>query len=75
MIILEAPELGGPMSLLLHHPPEGVLNSSFLMVPEPCESLGKGASEGLPVDVLQRPQVLNLFRQVGEHVEGTEVKL
>ena len=41
MIILEAPELGGQMSLQLHHPPK------------PGEPLGKGANEGLPVDVLQ----------------------
>ena len=53
MIILEAPELGGRMSLQLHHPPEGVHYSSFLMVPEPGEPLGKGANGGLPVDVLQ----------------------
>ena len=64
MIILEAPGLGGQMSLLLHHPPEGVHHSYFLMVPEPGEPLGKGASGGLPVDVLQMPQVVNLFRQV-----------
>ena len=75
MIILEAPELGGRMSLQLHHPHEGVHYSSFLMVPEPGEPLGKGASGGLPVDVLHRPQVVNLFRQVGEQLEGTQVKL
>ena len=63
MIILEAPKLGGPMSLQLHHPPK------------PGELLGKGASGGLPVDVLHRPQVVNLFRQVEEQVEGTQVKL
>ena len=63
MIILEAPELGGPMSLQLQHPPK------------PGEPLGKGASGGLPVDVLHRPQVVNLFRQVEEQVEGTQVKL
>ena len=66
-----ASELGGQISLQLHHPPEGVHHNSFLMVPEPGESLGKGASGGLPVDVLHRPQVVNLFRQVGEQVEGT----
>ena len=75
MIILEAPELGGRMSLQLHHPPEGVHHGSFLTVPEPGEPLGKGASGGLPVDVLHRPRVVNLFRQVEEQVEGTQVKL
>ena len=63
------------MSLLLHHPPEGVHHSYFLMVPEPREPLGKGASGGLPVDVLQKLQVVNLFRQVEEQVVGTQVKL
>ena len=53
MIILETLELGGRMSLQLHHAPEGVHHSSFLMVPEPGEPLGKGANEVLPVDVLQ----------------------
>ena len=75
MIILKAPQLGGRMSLQLHHPPEGVHHSSFLMVPEPGEPLGKEASGGLPVDVLHRPQVVNFFRQVGDQVEGTHVKL
>ena len=53
MIILETLKLGGRMSLQLHHAPEGVHHSSFLMVPEPGEPLGKGAYEGLPEDVLQ----------------------
>ena len=75
MIILETLELGGRMSLQLHHAPEGVHHSSFLMVPEPGEPLGKGASGGLPVDLLHRPHVLNLFTLVREHLEGTQVKL
>ena len=72
MIILKAPQLGGWMSLQLHHPPEGVHHSSLHMVPEPGEPLGKGASGGLPVDVLHRPEVVTLFIQVGEQDCHTE---
>ena len=51
------------MGTLLLHPLKGVHYSALLVVPEPGELRGEGAGGGLIVDVLHRPQVVDLLRQ------------